>query len=83
MSEPFNFAAALETLLSRPAEDESFAVYGLSEEEQTLGMLLLIRLLEQAKEGSLNAFKELRSLLDSGEGRGEEVLLIDDIPPQQ
>ncbi|GEM_PF-3731020 len=81
-TEPFHFAAGLRLLLSQPAEDDSFAAYALPEEQRTLGMLLLLRLVDSAKEGNLSAFKELRSLLESGENKGEEVTLIDDIPPQ-
>ena len=81
-TEPFHFAASLRLLLSQPAEDAAFSAYELPEEQKTLGMLLLLRLVDSAKEGNLSAFKELRGLLDSGEDRGEEVTLIDDIPPQ-
>ncbi len=82
MPQPFHFAASLRLLLSQPAEDAAFSAYELPEEQKTLGMLLLLRLVDSAKEGNLSAFKELRGLLDSGEDRGEEVTLIDDIPPQ-
>ena len=82
MPQPFHFAASLRLLLSQPAEDAAFSAYELPEEQKTLGMLLLLRLVDSAKEGTLSAFKELRGLLDSGEDRGEEVTLIDDIPPQ-
>ena len=82
MPQPFHFAASLRLLLSQPAEDAAFSAYELPEEQKTLGMLLLLRLVDSAKEGNLSAFKELRDLLDSGEDRGEEVTLIDDIPPQ-
>lgn len=82
MPQSFHFAASLRLLLSQPAEDAAFSAYELPEEQKTLGMLLLLRLVDSAKEGNLSAFKELRGLLDSGEDRGEEVTLIDDIPPQ-
>lgn len=85
MPQPFHFAEALRLLLSQPVSGEqaaAFADYQLPDEQKTNGMLLLIRLLDSAKEGNFSAFREIRSLLENSETKGEEVLLIDDIPPE-
>ena len=83
MQKPFNFSAALQELLDKPAREEAaaalFDAYDLPEEERSNGNLLLIQLLDSAKGGSSTAIREIRSLLESGGSKGEEVLLIDDI----